>query len=102
MIAAHYFGVDSRGFDRSPQCSRHQKIVDSPPDIAGPGVREVTPPRVVTISLSEQPERIDESGIHQILKSLAFLIGKPLLAAIRLGIRKIELGMRYIQVAAKN
>src|SRR5580693_7546580 len=61
----------------------------------------MAPPRVVAVALGEQAECVDEAGVDKSLKSRAFLIGESLLAAVRLRIRKVELGVRDIQVAAK-
>src|SRR6266403_2949407 len=63
---------------------------------------EMAPPRIVSVTLREEPEGVDETGIHQILESPAFFVRETLLAAIRLGVGQIELGMRHIEVAAEN
>jgi hypothetical protein len=44
----------------------------------------------VAVALGEQSEGIDESCIHQILKTLALFIRKAFLAAIRLRVRNIR------------
>jgi len=56
----------------------------------------------MSVALCEQPERIDETGVHEVLKSRALLVGEPLLAAIGLGVGQIELGVRDIEVATEN
>src|ERR1700685_2650204 len=59
------------------------------------------PPRVVAVALREHAERVDEGGVDKSLEPRAFLVGDSLLAAIRLRIREVKLGVRDIQVAAK-
>src|SRR5271155_556425 len=61
----------------------------------------MAPPRIVAIALGEQAECIDETSVDKSLKSRALLIGESFLAAIRFRIRKIQLGVRDIQIAAK-
>src|ERR1700722_2386472 len=61
----------------------------------------MAPPRIVSVALGKQSECIDEAGVDEGLKSRALLIGETLLAAIGLGIRKIEFGMGNIEVTAK-
>src|SRR3984893_3565853 len=102
VIAAQNLRVNRRAAHRAAQGGRHQKIVDSPPYVARPGVRKMTPPRIVAVSLREEPERIDEPRVHHILKSLALLVGESLFPAVRLGIGKIEFGVGNVQIAAKN
>src|ERR1700684_4289320 len=101
MITAHDVGVNLRALDGIAQRCRHHQIVDSPSDVARPRIGEVTPPRIVAVALCEEPERIDEACIDEGLKTGALFIGKTLLAAIWLGVRKIKLGMGHVQVAAK-
>src|SRR5260221_5769827 len=102
VIAAQNFRVNRRAVHRAAQDGRHQKIVDSPPDVARPRVGKMTPPRIVAVSLREEPERIDETRIHHILKSLPLLVGESLFPAVRLGIGEIEFGVGDVQIAAKN
>src|SRR5580704_11572104 len=61
----------------------------------------MAPPRIVAIALGEQAERIDETRVDEGLKSRALLIRESLLAAIGLRVRKVELRMRDIEIAAK-
>src|SRR3984893_2917627 len=102
MIAPHHGGMDLGALHRVAQLPRDENVVDSPPDVACPGIGEMTPPRVVPVTLGEQPKGVDEACLHEILESLALFVGETLLAAIRLGVGQIELGMRHIEVAAKN
>src|SRR5216684_1747175 len=102
MIAAHDGGMDLGALHRVAQMPRHENVVDSPPDVPRPRIGEMAPPRVVPVTLGEQPEGVDEPRIHEILESLTFFIREALLAAIRFGVGQIELGMRHIEVAAKN
>src|SRR6267154_1476174 len=68
VIAAQNLRMNRRALHRAAQDGRRQKIVDSPPDVARPGVRKMTPPRIVAVSLRKEAERIDEPRIHHILK----------------------------------
>ena len=68
--------------DRGAQLRRYQHVVDSPSDIASPGIGEMAPPRVVAVALFEFPEGVDESGVDESLESRAFLVRKALFAAI--------------------
>ena len=55
----------------------------------------------MAVALREHPEGVDESGIDEILKSAALLVRESLLAAVRLGIGQIELGVGDVEVAAE-
>ena len=57
----------------------------------------MTPPRVVPVSLREQPESIDESRVDEILEALALLVREALLAAVRLRIGQVEFGVRDVR-----
>src|SRR5271170_2858871 len=102
MIAAHHVGMDVGGDHLAAQRRGYEKIIDAPADVARAGVGEIAPPGVVTVALLEQAEGIDEAGVDEVLESLALLVGEALLAAIGLRIRQIELGVRDVQIAAKN
>src|SRR5271165_400857 len=102
MIAAHHLGMDLGALHRRAQLSRHEYVVDSPSDVARPRIGEMTPPRIMSIALREQPKGIDEAGIHEILESGALLVRETLLAAIGFRVGQIEFGVRDIEVAAKN
>ncbi len=56
----------------------------------------------MAVALREHAEGIDESGVDERLESGTLLVGESLFAAIRLRIRKVELGVRHIEVAAEN
>src|SRR5882672_52412 len=102
MIAPQDGGMDLGLLHRVAQLPRHEHVIDSPPDVARPRIGEMTPPRVVPVALREQAKGVDETRIHEVLESLTFFIREALLAAIRFGIGQIELGVRDIEVAAKN
>src|SRR5580698_493350 len=55
----------------------------------------------MAIALGEHSEGIDKAGVDESLKSGTFLVGKSFLAAIRLRVRKVKLGVRDIEVAAE-
>src|ERR1700722_9469113 len=61
----------------------------------------MAPPGIVALALGEHAECIDEAGVDKSLKSGALLIGESFLAAVGLRIRKIKLGVRDIEIAAK-
>src|SRR6185312_15724900 len=65
-------------------------------------VGERAPPGVMAIALLEQPEGVHKPRIHQVLESLALLLGKALAAAIGLRVGQIELGMGDIEIAAED
>ena len=88
MIAPHDLGMDLGGGHPAAQRRGHQEVVDPPPDVARPRVREMAPPGVVSVALLEQPEGIDESRVDEVLKSLALLVREALLAAVGLGIAR--------------
>src|SRR5450631_819379 len=102
MIASHDLRMNSHCLDGFAQARGHQEVVDSPTDVAGTRIGEMAPPRIVTVPLREQPEGVDEPCIDQILKALALFVRKPLLAAIRLWIGKIEFRMRHVEITAQN
>src|SRR5882724_10946826 len=82
MIAAHDGGMDLGALHRVAQLPRHENVVDSPPDVPRPRIGEMAPPRIVPITLGEQPEGVGETRVHEILESLTFFIRKAFLAAI--------------------
>src|SRR5271154_596597 len=86
MIAAHHGGMDLRTLHRVTQLPRYQNIVDSPPHVARPRIGEMAPPRVMPVTLREQPKGVHETRIHEVLESCALFVGEALLAAIRFGI----------------
>src|SRR5262245_52300193 len=102
MIAAHDLRMNLGGEDLLAKRARSEEVVDSPSYISGARVREVAPPRIVSVALGEDPERVDEARIQEILKAFALLLGEPLLAAVRFRIREVELRVRDIQVAAED
>src|ERR1700677_1132772 len=56
MIAAHHRRMDLRTLHRVAQLPRYQNVVDSPPDVARPRIGEMAPPRVMSVTLREQPK----------------------------------------------
>src|SRR5690606_13695551 len=102
MIAAHHVRVDLGFLHFLPERLGNQYVVDSPSDVAGAGVRELVPPGVVTGALLEEAKRIDEARIEEVLKSFALFVREPLLASIRFRVRKIELGVRDVEIAAED
>src|SRR3989344_692967 len=79
-----------------------EKVVDTPSDVACTRVRKMTPPRVVSVSLSEYTEGINKSGIDNRIYPFALFLGKALFTLVRLRIRQIILGMGNIEVPAKD
>src|SRR5450755_1366129 len=69
VIAAHDGGMDLGALHRIAQLTRHQHVIDSPPDVPRPGIREMTPPRIMAVALGKQPESVHKTRIHQRLES---------------------------------
>src|ERR1700722_5820598 len=94
--------MDFRGLPRAAQFRREEHVIDPPSHVARSRVREVTPPRVVPVTLGEHAESIDEAGVHHVLEAFALLIRKALLTAIRLRIRQVQLRVGDIQIATED
>ncbi len=101
VIRAKNFRMNIGRCDFLFQNIRDQNVVDSPTDVAGTGVCEMRPPRIETVAFMKEAERVDESNINEVLKTLAFLIGETFQADIFLWSSKIVRRMGYVQVTAE-
>src|SRR5690606_36599188 len=102
VIASEDVGVNLRLLHFLLERRGHQDVIDSPSDVAFARVRELAPPRVVTVPLLEETERIDETRVEEVLKAFPLFLGKAFSAAVRLWIREIELRMRDVEIAAED
>ena len=62
----------------------------------------MAPPRVVPIALGKYTKAIHKARVDEGLKAGALLVGETLLAAIRFRVRKVQFGVRDVQIAAEN
>src|SRR5690348_7301076 len=84
------------------QTCRYQDVVYAPADVALTSIGKMAPPSVVAFTLMEQTECIYKTGIHEVLETLALLIGKTFLAYVAFVVCQVIGRVRHIQVTAKN
>src|ERR1035437_7467601 len=100
VIAAHDVHVNLGRGDTRDEGSRDEEIVNAPSDVARTGVGEIRPPRVVTIAFVKKAERVDESGVDEVMEALALLGRETLFAHV--GIGQIVGSVRDVQVATED
>src|SRR5664279_2937491 len=102
VIAAHDVHVNLGRGDARDEGLRDEEIVDAPSDVACAGVGKIRPPRVVTVALVKEAERVDESGVDEVLEALALLCRETLFAHVGFGIGEIVGSVRDVEVATKD
>src|ERR1035437_6332053 len=100
VIAAHDVHVNLGRGDTRDEGSRDEESVHAPSDVARTGVGEIRPPRVVTIAFVKKAERVDESGVDEVMEALALLGRETLFAHV--GIGQIVGSVRDVQVATED
>src|SRR5688572_26643652 len=85
VVGTHLTWMNLGGFDFGLQTLGNQKIINTPADVASPGIGKMAPPGVIAVALLKHPERIDETGIQPVVETVAFFGGEAFFSDIGLG-----------------
>src|SRR5579883_2584452 len=102
MIRTGNFAMDERALELGTQCRGNQKVINAPANVALARAAHRAPPGVMPAAALEFAERVNEASLHKGIEPGAFLDGETVVTDIRLGVREIYLGMRDLEVAAKD
>src|SRR4051794_529579 len=102
VVRAHDGWIDLGGFDLIFQGAGDQEIVYAPADVSFAGFGEVRPPGVVSFSLLEHAEGIDEAGVDEGLEASALLVSEALFADIGFVVGQIVRRVSNVKVAAED
>src|SRR3989344_2987641 len=67
----------------------NKKIIYPPANIPCTGIRKMTPPRVMTFALGKISKYIHKTSRDELIDTLTFLFGIPMLAFVLFGIGEI-------------
>ena len=101
MVAAEDVAADAGVAYVGGDCITDQEVVDAPAGVVLAGIKAVTPPAVdaLDVRIGRAPG-VGKTGIEQLGKLAAFLIRKACVAAVGLGVLKVDLLVRHVKVAA--
>ena len=102
VVAAEDLRQDVGFFQARTQGAGDEEIIEPPADVPGARGAENAPPSVVSPTLLEFPERVQEAGVHEGTEALTLLDGEAVVADVGLGIGEVQFGVRDVEVAAED
>ena len=102
MVAVHHVRANEGAFEARAQRFGDEKIINAPADVPRARAGHRTPPGVMSPARLEFAEGVHESRVHERAEAVALLDGETVVADVGLGVRQVNLGVRHIEVAAKD
>ncbi|MPM91281.1 hypothetical protein SDC9_138409 [bioreactor metagenome] len=103
MVAAEHVRKNLAVLHAVNQPARRQEIIDTPASVARARTADVAPPAIgLRLVRIEVAKGVDKSVLQQACHTGALLIRKPGVHAVGLGVLKVDLLMRYVEVAADD
>src|SRR5215469_7072360 len=102
MVGAGNITSDKRPFKPRSKSGRNQKVIYTPSNIPSAGAVERTPPGVMAAGLFKLSKSIHETSFDICCETGPFLGRETVGPHVGLGIGEVQLGMRHVEVAAKN
>ena len=101
MVAAEDVAADAGVAYVAGDCVAHQEVVDAPACVVLASIKTVAPPAVdaLDVRICRAPG-IGKTGVEQLGKLAALLVRKACVAAVGLGVLKVDLLVCHVKVAA--
>ena len=101
MVAAEDVAADAGVAHVVGDCVAYQEVVDAPAGVVLAGIKAIAPPAVdaLNVRISRAPG-IGKAGVEQLGKLTALFVRKACVAAVGLGVLKVDLFVRHVKVAA--
>ena len=101
MVAAKDVAADAGVAYVVGDCVAYQEVVDAPTGVVLAGIKAVAPPAVDALDVGVcRAPGIGKAGVEQLGKLAAFFVRKAGVAAVGLGVLKVDLLVRHVKVAA--
>ena len=101
MVAAEDVAADAGVAYVGGDGIAHQEVIDAPAGVVLAGIKAVTPPAVDAFDVWVcRTPGIGKAGIEQLGKLAALLVRKACVAAVGLGVLKVDLLVCHVKVAA--
>ena len=101
MVAAEDVAADAGVAYVVGDCVAYQEVIDAPAGVVLAGIKAIAPPAVdaLDVGICRAPG-IGKAGVEQFGKLAAFFVRKARVAAVGLGVLKVDLLVRHVKVAA--
>ena len=101
MVAAEDVAADAGVAYVVGDCVAYQEVVDAPAGVVLAGIKAIAPPAVDALDVGVcRTPGIGKAGVEQLGKLAALLVRKAGVAAVGLGVLKVDLLVRHVKVAA--
>ena len=101
MVAAKDVTADARVAHVAGDCVAHQEVINAPASVVFASIKAVAPPAVDALDVGVcRAPGIGKAGIEQLGELAALFVRKTRVAAVGLGVLKVDLLVRHVKVAA--